>query len=643
MMRAGNVASMLVGLLLFGSVPALADSPPPPIFPGLKSIQPVPGVARPPALREDVVRPPVLRPGMGLTQAHKSTLLVCHRDCYGDLDRPVESLNHPAVFQTRTYNFRWFTEAAGIVRLLWQVSDLPFDSDRQVDSGRVVASGLLSVDGQKSGSLQIDLGDVGIPASTLEVPGAPALTDPGGALRPRVAPSAFEGVKRVGPTVTGLRKAPVAPWFVQPRGLPRTFHVRFFPLGENGPLGPASTTVSMEFKGPPPPNIEIAPPFPRVYEVRLLRFKDVEPPTLDWGCVYVESVDRPPGGSVGGAVFDLYDGYRKSGAPLCPKNYKGVGSPPWYEGLWEIMVMVVSWPSEQFASLKSGVIDLVADSLNAVTGVEVCNDWCRARLRNALDAGLVALGVPPTLPNAEELLADGKGYLVTVLAEQAGLQDCADCKKAISDGLDRVGKELTTKRMERTCDAEEAHRNGKEPLCLPSWVKATPAAESYTRPASVVVRIRRDPNVADLGPSSLDAYRLSIRFHATNTGLPEALTLQTATCVRDAREFPCEPERFPIGGQLSGPVFRAVQLAVPRLAPGKHIDIPITLAPAPYWAPGHYERLRKKGTYLRFDDWNHLYQGANLQIQAEIDCPDVMLGSNCRHEATLTARGLGGF
>jgi hypothetical protein len=570
-------------------------------------------------------------------------LLVCHRDCYGDLDQPAESLTHPAVFQTRTYHFRWFTEAPDAVRLLWQVSDRPFDNDRQVDSGQVVASGLVPVDGQKSGSLQIDLGDVGVSKSTLEVPVAPAPADPGGVLRPRVATSAFEGVKRVSPAVTGLRKATVAPWFVQPRDLPRTFHVRFFPLGENGPLGPASTTVRMEFKGPPPPDIEIAPPFPKLHEVRLLRFVDIKPPTLDWGCVYVESVDPPPGGALGNPAFEHYDGYRKSGAPLCPKSYRGEGSPPWYEGLWETMVMVVSWPSEQFASLKSGVIDLVADSLNAVAGVEICNDWCRDRLRNSLDAGLVALGVPPTLPNAEELLADGKGYLVTVLAEQAGLEDCADCKKAISDGLDRVGKELTAKRMERTCDAEEAHRNGKEPLCLPSWVKATPAAESYARPASVVVRIRRYPNVADLGSSSLDAYRLTIRFEATNTGLPEALTLQTATCDRDGWEFQCEPERFPIGGQLSGPVFRPVDMAVPRLGPGQQIDIPITLTPSSFFVPGHYARVREKGTYLRFDDWPHLYQGADLQILAEVDCPVVPLMSNCLNTDRLTYSGLGGF
>jgi hypothetical protein len=635
---------MLVGLLLFGSVTGFADSPSPLSLPGLKSIQPKPGVARSPAIREGVVRPPVLRPGMGLTQGHKSTLLVCHRDCDGELDRPVASLNHPAVFQTRTYNFRWFTEAPDVVRLLWQVSDLPFENDRQVDSGRVVATGLLSVDGQKNGSLRIDLGDVGVPTSIVKGPAEPALSDPEGVLRPRITPSALEGVKRVGPTITGLRKATVAPWFTQPRDLPRTFHVRFFPLGEKGPLGPASTTVRMEFKGPPPPDIEIAPPFPKLYEVRILRFEDIKPPTLDWGCVHVESVDPPPEGALGNPLFELYDGYRKSGAPLCPEAYRGRGSPPWYEGLWETMVMVVSWPSEQFASLKSGVIDLVADSLNAVTGVEICNDWCRDRLRNSLDAGLVALGVPPTLPNAEELLADGKGYLVTVLAEQAGLEDCADCNKAISDGLDRVGKELTAKRMERTCDAEEAHRNGKEPLCLPSWVKATPASESYARPASVVVQVRRYPNVADLGPSSLDAYRLSIRFEATNKGLPEALTLQTATCDRDGWEFQCEPERFPIGGQLTGPVFRPVDMAVPRLGPGQQIDIPITLTPASFFVPGHYARVREKGTYLRFDDWPHLYQGADLQVLAEIDCPETtLLGSQCRHEATLTARGLGRF
>jgi hypothetical protein len=309
--------------------------------------------------------------------------------------------------------------------------------------------------------------------------------------------------------------------------------------------------------------------------------------------------------------------------------------------MWDAMLESVSWPAHTFEWIKNGVVNIVADGINGALGVDICNDWCRGRLMNALEAGLVALGVPPELPDAEQLLSNGREYLVTSIAEQAGLEDCEPCKQKIGEGLDWIADELKGHQLATICAAEEAHRHGREPVCLPSWVKAEPAPESFPRPARLLLRVTRHAGASDLGPSSLDEYRLLVSFEARTGGLPDSLMLNTMTCERDGYLSGCELERFPIGGKLEGALFAPIGFAVPRLAPGRHIDIPLALNPASYWVPGHLERIREKGGRLLYDDWFKLYRGAELTIRAEVDCPAVTFGGNCRDSASMKKSGLG--
>ncbi len=550
--------------------------------------------------------------------AHPSSLEVCSLSCYGDTASRAESLTFPLPHQRRSFEFRWRTEASNARWLLWQVSERPFGS-AGIEVGGLSGSGLVAIDGNRSGDFRIDFAQIGQRPAT--VAGTPRL-------RASNAPafSAQPDLRRV-----STRTADPQPL------RPRHFHIRVFPIGENGPLGPASNAVQLGFEGSGPDLQPVV--FPHLYSVSLLKFEDIRQATLPWGCVYIREVKPTPG--TPNALADLYRGHLQSGKPLCPKVFRGVGEAPWYELMWDAMVDSVSWPAQKFDWLKNGVVNLVADGINGALGVDICNDWCRARLMNALEAGLVAVGVPPELPDAQQLLDDGHDYLVTSIAERSGLEDCEPCKRKIGEGLDWVADQLQGRQLGAICAAEEAHRHGREPLCLPNWVKAEPAAESHTRPARLLVRVTRKAGASDLGPSDLDRYRLRLDFDAQTGGFSGSLMLNTMTCERDGYESACDLERFPVPGTLTGALFQPIELAVPRLDPGRHVDIPLALGPADYWVPGHLERVREKGGRLRYNDWNLLYRGADLTIRAGIDCPGITFGNNCRDSATLRRTGLG--
>lgn len=610
----GRSASLLLllAMVVFGALSgsSLAQTTPRIERPLLKPKQPAVDAA-------SAARRPRLVPN------HASTLKICSLSCAGDTASIGESLTFPLPHQRRSFEFRWYSEASNARWLLWQVSEQPFASAAMDVSG-LTASGMVGVNGARSGDFSIDFGQVHQLA-------------PATASAPKPRASATAQLRTA--ATPQLRRVPAAALSaIAAQTLrPRHFHIRFFPIGEHGALGPPSNPVQLGFEGSGPDLQPVV--YPHLYTVSLLRFEDIKPATLSWGCVYIRAVTAPPGTAK--PMADLYQGFLQSGQPMCPKVYRGVGEPAWYEQLWDAMLESVSWPAQKFEWLKSGVVNLVADGINGAFGVEICNDWCRGRLMNALEAGLVALGVPPELPDAQQLLSNGREYLITSIAEQAGLEDCEPCKQKIGEGLDWVADELKGHQLRTICAAEEAHRHGREPLCLPDWVTAEPAPESHTRPARVLVRISRKAGSSDLGPSSLDHYQLRLGFDAQTSGLPESLMLNTMTCERDGYESACELERFPIGGTLSGALFEPIAFPVPRLAPGRHIDIPLALGPASYWVPGHLERIRAKGGRLRYDDWYQLYRGAELTIRAEIDCPGITFGNNCRDSATLRRGGLG--
>jgi hypothetical protein len=307
----------------------------------------------------------------------------------------------------------------------------------------------------------------------------------------------------------------------------------------------------------------------------------------------------------------------KAGDRLCPQPYKGMGEQAWYEQLWNAVKGGLNWASQAYNSLKSAVVNAV--------GSVVCSgsDTCKAMLSAGLDIGLAALGVPPSIPNFDQLVDGGFDYLAGELAAQAGCPDVA-CKNLVKAGL-KTALEQTKNTNPSCAGAAEAHDMGIEPLCLPPGVKAHLDPAGTYRDAQVVLEVKR--NYLD-GPAGT-TYHLYWSNYGFNAGPVGGLIPNI------------EPygKTLQITAPLEGPVFASENIRIPPLEKGQTIEIPINLVPSDYWVPGHKELMGGWSTVTfkdgwpqyQYNDWWMLYYGASLAMSASIDACPATLGytSSC--------------
>jgi hypothetical protein len=197
----------------------------------------------------------------------------------------------------------------------------------------------------------------------------------------------------------------------------------------------------------------------------------------------------------------------KPGDEKCPKPYKGKGSGFKLSDLDPIKIAtdLANFASGLYADLKQGVLDLAMQALPCPDGLE---NECRAALSVAMDAALTSAGIPPSLPDFEEIKTAAKGDLVDLATETAlnelpggvvckGVPHCEQkLRNRISAGIDKFVDGLIVKNSQPHCgNVDEAHSHGSEPLpCfnqMPAW-KVKPAKGAVYEPATIRVRVRRN-------------------------------------------------------------------------------------------------------------------------------------------------------
>lgn len=80
---------------------------------------------------------------------------------------------------------------------------------------------------------------------------------------------------------------------------------------------------------------------------------------------------------------------------------------------------IVNWVSQAWKDIKSFAVDIAASA--TCFGNEDCSNAIRPFVETGLNTGLAAMGIPPEIPNFDQLTSMGKGYLVKTLAAQAGV------------------------------------------------------------------------------------------------------------------------------------------------------------------------------------------------------------------------------
>lgn len=389
-----------------------------------------------------------------------------------------------------------------------------------------------------------------------------------------------------------------------------TYYLRVIPTEKGKVIGQASNQIKVSLKHPEEATeITIYKPA-KLYEVKIKSFDPIRAPEAGIcnGAMILEN-DWTTLGVNGPVTY-------KAGERVCPKSYKGVGEEAWYESLWNFAKSGVNWVTESYQKLKKAVVDGLADV--ACGG----DDYCRQAISAGLDIGLAAMGIPPSLPNFDELVDGGLDYLAGEIALQAGCFD-PECKEKIKQGLELVLEE--NKNSNPYCKGkEEANRMGFEPLCLPDNVKAHLDPLATYRQAKIVLEVKRT-NLD--GSNLMDA---PYRLHFNNYGHNSA---PVGSWIHNIQPYGASVQ---ITKPLEGIMFETKTMVLPEMEKGSTMEIPIVLTPEEYWVPGHKEAMEGWTTVTfvdgwpqyQYDDWWKLYYGGNLSLGAVIDGCDYNIGSD---------------
>lgn len=377
--------------------------------------------------------------------------------------------------------FRWSTDVAGTTHGVWQVLAFPPLPTTSPLTAGVLAEGVLEGTG---GTFEIDLGavfgdtpvasadaftqvvayaDIGGPASAEYVavmPSGPAVA--GGASAPAAGALTVD-------TAGDLLMPPVDDVFIRvvpmagdqwPGGASNTVsvHDKYFydPAWFTGePVDPAATayTMSATLFPPTPPN----PAYINCWQFVKWR-PDLQDPAYALEYAYWNSLLEDVGFSTPlcpGVCYSWFDqdgvvfGYKAAvktifGDGSCSSGSGGLGIPIVDDlidaglSLWNAFVSV-------FTSIKQWVVDVVADLSGCNTIASAVADdadaqaFCGAMATLAVNAAMVYFGIPPSLPNSEQLKAMAKGEMKALMIEAA--KDLGIPCDEIGTGAEATGQE----------------------------------------------------------------------------------------------------------------------------------------------------------------------------------------------------------
>ena len=115
-------------------------------------------------------------------------------------------------------------------------------------------------------------------------------------------------------------------------------------------------------------------------------------------------------------------------------------------GFIEMMGKVVDWISKTYSNLKA---EVASKLVSAIPGCST-SDVCKGAVQMGLNAGMAALGMPPDLPDFEQLQAMGEGYLLDAVAQQV----------AAKTGMDAAGELAKQALKEYIAKGKEAMQGG---------------------------------------------------------------------------------------------------------------------------------------------------------------------------------------
>jgi hypothetical protein len=190
-----------------------------------------------------------------------------------------------------------------------------------------------------------------------------------------------------------------------------------------------------------------------------------------WGARFV-SVGFKPGTFVGGA--GTWDGICISHAEQSWWNDMVDSFTDFVSGYVDAVGALVNDVAGMYEDIKTKVVQVVAQAISEVPGVDCPPDsLCEEAVRAGLETGLAACGMPPSLPNFDELKEEGLDYLAAKVAEETGVPGSGQLAK-------EVAKKIVEQATERLSDMPKIEG-------LPDWL----GPDIGVQPAVLVAHVVR--------------------------------------------------------------------------------------------------------------------------------------------------------
>jgi len=511
---------------------------------------------------------------------------------------------------------KWETSHPGATAGLLQASALPFPTSGESDP--LAPDGLIASWPVACANcvFSVDLTPI--------TPPMPPAPEGGQAQAPAATPtpagsSATDGVLSIGSQ--GAVLEPFNPvQFVPPGGnlfLFTGFFFRILPVVGGDLISPASNSVRMDWNAEgsgyldlpnlnclnnptapgcptPTPTVKIESP----YLIQIISYKTFNPPNSGHeGCYLVTQKTTITWATGQKFTYDVGDKFCK------PKPQEK----SWLEKAWSYATGALNWISKAYSDLKAEVVNLVA---KFVPG-ELCGKQC---LGTILDGALASMGIPPSIPNFDQLVNQGMDYLAQQAAMQVGIPP------EVTKGLD--GNLLTGVALEVAKDKwqETVEAKFKEGLQagLVEAQKALSESVSYVPDG---VAVKPDPD----GEYQMPMMTLRISPNPKFSGTP--VCTGTGTVGTSARvEGPGASAPVSMFWKLSKPLmtnttyglFEQRKFLVPALAAGETLEIPIVFSPYNDFTTWPYSEDRKHA-------WEELFQQGTATFFVNSSCGKTSL------------------
>ena len=308
--------------------------------------------------------------------------------------------------------------------------------------------------------------------------------------------------------------------------------------------------------------------------------------------------------------------------------------------------------SAYYAAAKNYVVSGIVNIIPGCKDDTTCNNV----VKDAVNAGLAYLGLPPALPNASTLEKQGLSYAADQMFDEYGVS-CTDlsdkCQQLLNWGHDKavqaIENTLTEQQqqnqinqMAANCISEDdAHAEGIQyAMCVPpevaNLVQFVPAPDSAGSPTILTLKIARNGTVPD---SALpDSYSCSIKLHSSakndswvgqqvfidgNQNLP-----WTGTELTDNDDYGYSGLFYDVSQSIPHDLSFPVAESSNELS-GVQIPIPLTPRSNPFpqlggfWIVDHWNydtNILQQDAIGDPDDWPMLYRGADATFTVTESC-----------------------